>query len=177
MTNGLGIDISDLFVSLALLLVLATAVGLIANLLKQPLIIAFIAVGILASPSVFDLFSHAEAVNLLAEVGISILLFAVGLKLDFSMIKEMGPVALATGLGQVLFTSFFGFLICMGVGFDLTSSIYIAVALTFSSTIIIVKLLSDKKEIDSLHGRIAVGFLIVQDILVVLAMIDRKSVV
>ncbi len=76
-----------------------------------------------------------------------------------------------TGLGQVLFTSLFGYLIGLALGFSSLHSFYIAVALTFSSTIIIVKLLSDKKEIDSLHGQIAIGFLIVQDMVVILVMI------
>jgi predicted Kef-type K+ transport protein len=97
------------------------------------------------------------------------LLFLVGVKLDLKLIRTLGPVALTTGLGQVIFTSVLGFVICLGLGLDLVTSLYVAVALTFSSTIIIVKLLSDKKEIDSLHGQIALGFLIVQDLVVVLA--------
>jgi Kef-type K+ transport system membrane component KefB len=95
----------------------------------------------------------------------------VGLRLDLTTIRSVGPVALATGLGQVIFTSVFGFLICLGIGLSTVASTYVAVALTFSSTIIIVKLLSDKREIDALHGRVAVGFLIVQDIVVVIVMI------
>jgi predicted Kef-type K+ transport protein len=84
---------------------------------------------------------------------------------------NLGPVALATGLGQVAFTAGIGFLLCLLLGLDPLTSLYVAVALTFSSTMIIVKLLSDKHEIDSLHGRIALGSLIVQDIVVVLAMV------
>ena len=80
-------------------------------------------------------------------------------------------MSLTTGLGQVLFTTVFGYLIGLALGLDALTAIYVAIALTFSSTIIIVKLLSDKREIDSLHGRIALGFLIVQDVVVVLAMI------
>jgi hypothetical protein len=99
------------------------------------------------------------------------LLFLVGLKLDWRLVRTLGPVALATGLGQVGFTAGFGFLIGLALGLDAVTSIYIAVALTFSSTIIIVKLLTDKRELETLHGRIALGFLIVQDIVVVLAMV------
>jgi Kef-type K+ transport system membrane component KefB len=86
-------------------------------------------------------------------------------------VRTTGPVALATGLGQVAFTSLVGFGIGLAMGLDTVSASYVAVALTFSSTIIIVKLLSDKRELDDLHGRIAVGFLIVQDIVVVIALI------
>jgi predicted Kef-type K+ transport protein len=112
---------------------------------------------------------------LLATVGISLLLFVVGLRLDLHIIRSLGPVALATGLGQVFFTSAIGYLICIGLGMAPVPALYVAVALTFSSTIIIVKLLSDKREIDSLHGRIAVGFHIVQDLVVILVMIGLTA--
>jgi Kef-type K+ transport system membrane component KefB len=161
----------NIFYEFSFILIIAAILGVIARLLKQPLIVAFIAVGILLGPAGLDIKIHQEQMHLFAHMGISILLFLVGLKLDVILIKSMGPVALATGLGQVLFTSAFGFCIALALGFSVTGSVYIAVALTFSSTIIIVKLLSDKKEIDSLHGRIAVGFLIVQDIVVVIALI------
>jgi Kef-type K+ transport system membrane component KefB len=153
------------------LLLIATAVlGLIALRLRQPVIVAYILIGIVAGPSVLDWVSAHEPMQLLAEIGVTVLLFVVGLKLDIHLIRKLGKVALATGLGQLAFTIVLGFLIGLALDMGWLRSLYVAVALTFSSTIIIVKLLSDKREIDSLHGRIAMGFLIVQDIAVVLAM-------
>lgn len=166
----------NIFYEIAMILGLAAILGTVGALLRQPLIVAFLATGILAGPSGLSLLQSYDQVELLANIGISMLLFVVGLKLDLNLIRTTGPVALATGLGQVIFTSLFGFLISLWLGFSVITSLYIAVALTFSSTIIIVKLLSDKKEIDSLHGRIAVGFLIVQDIVVILAMIMLTAV-
>ena len=87
------------------------------------------------------------------------------------MIRSTGPVALVTGIGQMAMTAAIGYLVAVAFGMDSLTALYIAVALTFSSTIIIVKLLSDKRELDQLHGRIAVGLLIVQDLVVVLVMI------
>lgn len=159
------------FYEFAIILLFAALLGGIGQLLRQPLIVMFIALGIIVGPAVFDVVKSKDNIHLLAEIGISILLFIVGLKLDLRIIKSMGKIALLTGLGQVLFTSLFGFFIGLAFGFSALHSFYIAVALTFSSTIIIVKLLSDKKEIDSLHGQIAIGFLIVQDIVVILVMI------
>lgn len=164
------------FTQLAAVLAIAVVVGAIAVALKQPLIVGFIGVGILVGPAGFDLVGSTESIELLAGLGIAILLFLVGLKLDPRHIRSTGPVALATGLGQVVFTSVFGFLIALALGIDTVPAIYVAVALTFSSTIIIVKLLSDKRELDDLHGRIAVGFLIVQDIVVVIALIVITAV-
>ncbi len=161
----------SLFQEVAVLLALSALVGAMAVKLRQPLIIAYILVGILAGPAVLGLSSENEPLELLAEIGITVLLFVVGLKLDMRLVRTLGPVALATGLGQLSFTIIFGFILCYLMGLELMTALYVAVALTFSSTIIIVKLLSDKGEIDSLHGRIAMGFLIVQDIAVVLAML------
>ena len=162
---------SDVFTEMAVLLFMAAVIGAIGVRLRQPLIVAFIVVGILVGPAVFGWVSANDQVDLLAKLGIALLLFVVGLKLDLHIIRTMGPVALATGLGQVFFTSVVGYFIAIALQMPPVTAIYVAVALTFSSTIIIVKLLSDKREIESLHGRIAIGFLIVQDIVVVLAMI------
>lgn len=165
-----------LFYEIAALLVLAASVGFIGLMLRQPLIVSFIAVGILAGPSFLDIARSDEQIDLLAELGIAVLLFLVGLKLDFNLVRTLGPVALVTGLGQVVFTTVFGFLIALALGLDALTAFYVAIALTFSSTIIIVKLLSDKREIDALHGRIALGFLIVQDVVVVIAMIALSAI-
>ena len=161
----------NVFIQIGVILGLATLGGLLARLLHQPLIVAFIAVGILVGPSGLEMVGYSSEIELFARLGIALLLFVVGLKLDLHIIRTVGPVALASGLGQVLFTSMVGYLIALLLGLSHVAALYVAVALTFSSTIIIVKLLSDKREVDALHGRIAVGFLIVQDIVVVLVMI------
>ena len=159
------------FGQIALILLVAAGAGYLAHLARQPVLVAYILVGILLGPAVFGFVAADAVIEGLAKVGIAILLFLVGLKLEIGLIKTTGLVALLTGVGQVVFTSVVGFFIVLALGFDIIPAIYISVALTFSSTIIIVKLLSDKRELDQLHGRIAVGFLIVQDILVVVAMI------
>ncbi len=167
----LSITQGNTFYETAVILSLAAVLGVVGQKLRQPLIIMFLATGILAGPAVLGVIHDHEQIALLAQIGISLLLFIVGLRLDLSLIRTTGPVALATGLGQIIFTAGIGFVICLGLGMSAISSAYVSVALTFSSTIIIVKLLSDKKEIDALHGRIAVGFLIVQDIAAILALV------
>lgn len=165
------LELESVFHQVAALLAICAVVGVLATLLRQPLIIGFIAAGILVGPTVFGLVEESAEIELLATIGIALLLFVVGLKLDVRLVRVVGPVALATGLGQVFFTSGVGFLLALLLGMSAVSALYVAVALTFSSTVIIVKLLSDKDELDDLHGRIAIGFLIVQDIVVVLVMI------
>jgi len=162
---------SSVFYQIAALLVIAAVLGVAGMLIRLPLIVSFLLVGVIAGPSVLGLVEASEHIELLAELGITILLFLVGLKLDLGMIRTLGAVAVVAGVGQILLTAGFGFGLCLWLGYDAATSLYLAGALTFSSTIIIVKLLSDKREIDSLHGRIAIGVLIVQDLAVVLAMV------
>jgi Kef-type K+ transport system membrane component KefB len=163
------------FTEFALLLLMSAAAGAVSLWLRQPVLIAYIVIGIVAGPAVLGVVTAHDQIDLLAQVGVAVLLFVVGLKLDLQHIRHVGPVALATGLGQLAFTIVIGFLIILAMGKGWVEALYVAVALTFSSTIIIVKLLSDKREIDSLHGRIAVGFLIVQDLAVVIAMMVMSA--
>lgn len=162
---------ADIFDEIAALLLAATLAGLFALRLRQPLIISFIAVGLLAGPSSLNWIRSVAQIHTMAEMGLALLLFVVGLKLDVHLIRSMGRVALAAGLGQVALTSIGGYLIAQAFGMNAATSFYVAMALTFSSTIIIVKLLSDNREAESLHGRLALGILIVQDVVVVLVMI------
>ena len=163
------------FSQVALILLVAAVVGSIANLLRQPLIVAYIFVGILLGPAFLGLVSAGAEIELLAKFGIAILLFLVGLKLDISLIRQTGLVALTTGVAQVAITLASGFLILLAWGFHWVPALYVALALSFSSTIIIIKVLSDKRELDQLHGQIAVGVLIVQDILVIISLVVIAS--
>lgn len=163
------------FIELSLLVVTAVLIIGIIRLLKQPLIIGYIITGILASPSIFNFAKSTDVLTTFSEIGVVLLLFMVGLHLNPKIIKDVGKVSLITGLGQVIFTSIIGFFLARWLGFDLITALYLAIALTFSSTIIITKLLSDKGSLQKLHGKIAIGFLIVQDIIAILVLIVISS--
>lgn len=154
----------DIFIEIGLILTIATLVSVIMRILKQPLIVGYILSGVLVGPYVFGIITTPEYIELFAKFGIAILLFVVGLSLKPDIIREVGKVSLITGLGQVVFTSILGFGIMRLLHFDVIPSLYGAVALTFSSTIIILKLLSDKGDLGKLYGKISIGFLLVQDI-------------
>jgi len=165
----------EVFTEISLLLVLAAAMSMVMRALKQPLIIGYILIGLLVGPSVLGIVESAESIELLGNFGIALLLFIVGLGLNPKVIKEVGKVSLMTGLGQVLFTSAIGFWLTTLLGYDAMTAFYIAVALTFSSTIIILKLLTDKKEQNKLYGKIAIGFLLVQDIVATFALVIASA--
>jgi Kef-type K+ transport system membrane component KefB len=152
-----------IFYEITSVLVIAGLISALVNLLKQPSIVAFILTGLVVGPLGYSQLGQTGMLDALGQIGITFLLFMVGLELDVKRIKELGKVALYTGLGQIVFTTITGFIICTLLGFSPISSLYISTALTFSSTIIVVKLLSEKKDLQSLYARIVVGFLIVQD--------------
>jgi len=160
-----------IFVEISVIVVIATVVSIIFRLFRQPLIIGYIATGILVGPYAFNLLqAHAE-VELFSKIGIAILLFIVGLTLNPDVMREVGKTSLVTGIGQIVFTSIIGFFIVQALGFGLLASIYVAIALTFSSTIIILKLLSDRGDTQKLYGKISIGFLLVQDIVATLILL------
>ena len=160
-----------IFTEVAAILAVASLVGAICLWLRQPLISAFILVGVLVGPVGLDWVHAHDQVELFAELGVSVLLFVVGLKLDPGLIRTVGMVSVIVGIGQMALTAILGYSLALAFGLEAFAAFYVAAALTFSSTIIIVKLLSDKREIDALYGRIAIGILIVQDIVVVLLML------
>jgi Kef-type K+ transport system membrane component KefB len=161
-----------LFLELSLIIAIGAAVSIIMRILRQPLIIGYIITGLLVGPTVFNIVTSGETLTIFSDMGIALLLFLVGLGLNPRVIKEVGRVAVLTGVGQVAFTTFFGYVIVSALtDLSTTATLYIAIGLAFSSTIIILKLLSDKKEQTRLHGKIAIGFLLVQDIIATFALL------
>lgn len=165
----------DIFVELSLILVITVFVTGLIMLLKQPAIIGYILSGIVVGPLVLNLISSTETLQVFSHIGVALLLFFVGLNLNPKVVKEVGRISLITGLGQVLFTSGIGFLILKSLGFDNITSLFLSIALAFSSTIVIMKLLSDKKDLETLYGRISVGFLIVQDFIAIFILLILSS--
>lgn len=155
--------LEELFFEIGAIFVVAAGLAMLVSRMRLPLVIAYIVTGILVGPCFFALAQSPEAFDAFSKIGVAFLLFTVGLGLNWRNVRDVGGIALATGVGQVVVTSLVGFAIGRLVGLDAVASLYVAVAFSFSSTIIIVKLLSDKDELDTLYGRISIGFLLVQD--------------
>ncbi|MDD4351755.1 MAG: cation:proton antiporter [Candidatus Gracilibacteria bacterium] len=165
----------QIFVELSAIIIVTTIVAWVAKIFKQPMIIAYIAAGLLLSPYGLNIVTAHETVATFSQIGVAFLLFMVGLSLSPRIIKTVGKISIITGLGQIIFTSSIGFGIALLLGFSAIEAIYIAVAFTFSSTIVIMKLLSDKKDMETLYAKISMGFLIVQDIVAILILIFVAS--
>ena len=154
----------DIFIEIGLIVLIATLVSFVMRLLKQPLVVGYIITGIIVGPYFLNFVDSKGSVEIFSKFGIAILLFIIGLHLKADTVREVGKTALITGIGQIIFTSLFGFLIMQGLGFSVIISLYGSLALTFSSTIIILKLLSDRGDLGELYGKISIGFLLVQDL-------------
>ncbi len=164
-------------VELAILLFFVSVLGILFRILKQPLVLAYLVAGVLIS--LFGIFNveDGKVVEVFSSMGIMFLLFLVGMEMDYRSIKKIGVLSLIIGTGQVIFTTFGGFLISYYLfGFDFLSSLYVGIALAFSSTVIIIKVLSDKGSLNTLHGRAAIGLLLVQDIIVILILIALNTI-
>jgi Kef-type K+ transport system membrane component KefB len=169
------VKLEQIFISLSLIILLVLGVSFIMRLLKQPLIIGYILAGILIGPIFLNLIPAGDTLSTFSEIGIAFLLFIVGLYLNPKVVKEAGKISVITGIGQVVFTSLAGYAVCLLLGFSNVTSIYITLALTFSSTIVVMKLLSDKEALDKLYGRISIGLLLVQDLIAIIAIIVISS--
>ncbi|MFA5857168.1 MAG: cation:proton antiporter family protein [Candidatus Pacearchaeota archaeon] len=155
----------EVLISISLIIALAALTSIIARVIKQPSIIAYLVAGVLAGPLFFNIIggSSSEVIQLFAHLGVAFLLFIVGLNLDLRVLKEVGPVSIIAGIIGMIITALIGFFITSYLGIPYIAGLYLGAVFAFSSTVVVVKILSDKKEIDTLHGRIALGILIVQD--------------
>lgn len=162
-------DDFPILLDLGMIVLAATALVLIGRAVRMPTIVAYIFAGLLLGAAT-GLMRSTETVHLIAETGIALLLFLVGLELSLDKIRDVGKVAVVAGLGQVAFTILGGFLLSLLLGFGVIESLFISTALTFSSTVVVVKLLTQKRELDTLYGRIAVGIFLVQDLVVIIAL-------
>ncbi|HEY9583005.1 MAG TPA: cation:proton antiporter [Candidatus Paceibacterota bacterium] len=158
-------------VQLAVLFGLAAILGVLTRLAKQPLIIAYIATGAVAGLFGFFNLIEKETFHLFADLGVTILLFLVGLEINYSNLRLVGRPSVIVGLGQVILASLGGYAIARGFHFPPLSALYIGLALSFSSTIIVVQLLSDKKDLQSLYGKISIGMMLVQDVVTIFLLI------
>lgn len=161
----------SIFYQLSLVMVLAAGVSLLLRWFKQPLIVGYILTGILAGPTLLNIIHNHEAFESFSQIGITLLLFVIGLGLNMSIVKDAGKPIFAT-VGAVFGgVSILGFGLSWLLGFTLQESLVMACALLFSSTIIVVKSLSDKKEQSRLYGQIAIGVLLVEDLVATIALL------
>lgn len=159
------------FQEIVSVVVIAVAFGFLAHLLRQPVIVGFIAAGLVIGYFEQLQLTHLPFIESLAAIGVALLLFLVGLEMNVREWRKTSGLALLAGSGQIIFTFGFGYLTAIALKFSPLASFYIAAALTLSSTIIVVKLLSEKRDLKSLYGQVAIGVLLLQDFAAILLLL------
>ncbi len=158
---------AEFFKTLVTIILAAFVFSFAGGLVRFPSIVMYLIAGLVIGPlSGLALVTHSH--ELIAEIGIALMLFLVGLEMSIDKIKVLGRVGVLAGAGQVVLTFVAGFGLCKLLGLGTGEAMIVAVALTLSSTVVVIKLLDEQKSLDEYHGRIAVGILLVQDILVII---------
>ncbi len=161
---------NSIFFELGMIFIVAGIFAYLARLIKQPFIPAYMLAGLLLGP-VLGMITNIEFVALLSEIGIAFLLFIAGLELDFNRLKNVGLISSIGGTLQILLLFGIGYGLGLYFGYAELTAVYVGLIIAFSSTMVVVKLLSDKRELDTLHGRIALGMLLMEDVVVILALV------
>lgn len=156
------------FSQLAIIFIFSFLGALIFRILRQPLIISYLLTGFLLSIFFLKSLEAKNLISVFTDLGIAFLLFIVGLELKLKTLREIGLPSIIIGSSQEFLTILAGFLIAKLLGFSLIPALYLGAALSYSSTIIMVKLITDKGDLEKLYGKLAVGFLLVQDLITIL---------
>lgn len=162
---------TTLFTELSIVVALGAAIAAIMHRLKQPLIIGHIITGIIAGPAILNVIHDESAFDVFSNIGVALLLFIIGLELSIRVFSRLGSVVIITALAQITSITLAGSLVAYLFNFGRLESLIIGLSLALSSTIIIVKIFNDKKEITRLFAQIAIGVLLVQDLVATAAKI------
>jgi CPA2 family monovalent cation:H+ antiporter-2 len=163
----------ELGIGLDLIIVLAAAIagGILARQLRLPIILGYLAGGIVVGPYVLGWVRDLDTINTLADIGVILLLFTLGLEFSLGELRRIGKIAILGGLAQILLTAAVGLALGKLLGWETTQAIFFGFLIALSSTMIVLKTLMERGELDSGHGRVMIGILLVQDLSLVPLMI------
>ncbi len=154
-------------IQLGILIIIATVLAILSRLIKQPPLVAYLITGLILGSVGSGIAATGELLKVASEIGIILLLFMAGLEINLERVKKVLKMTLVIGFGQIILMSIGFFLIALKIfGYGTLTSVYIGIALTLSSTIVVIKTLADRKETEALHGQILIGVMILQDIFV-----------
>jgi Kef-type K+ transport system membrane component KefB len=169
----------ELIRDITLCILFAWGLGLLAHFTRQPLILAYLIAGFFIGPFGMGWVKSQESINVISELGLIFMLFMIGLEIDLKKIVRAGKVILFAGGGQLVGGVLLGLLFFIGIGLSMGGgkfdALYLCVACALSSTVIIVKVLYEKRELDTLPGRITLGVLVLQDIFAILFLAVQPS--
>lgn len=160
----------EIFLEISFILALAAFLGALVFVFKQPPLIGYLIAGLLVGSLGEGLIHSPQTLELFSKLGITLLLFIVGIHLTPQAIKDVGKESIILGVGQMVLSVLLGVAVSRLLGYSLGVGFFLGILLSFSSTIVVLKLLSDKSDEYSLYGRISIGLLLVQDVFAVLSL-------
>lgn len=168
----------ELLGDLAYLLIVCSAVGALAYILKQPLVLGFLVAGILIGPfGPFSLIKNIDMLNNFSDIAIVLLLFGVGLSFPLSHLRGVGRIGITVAVIEVLTMLGVGFAIGAAFGWSFYDSMFLAAALSISSTVIIVKVLEDAGMMETTSALLLTGILIIEDLIAIVMLSTMHSAV
>jgi Kef-type K+ transport system membrane component KefB/voltage-gated potassium channel Kch len=159
------------FYGISLIIGIGALVSLFMKSFRQPLMIGYILTGILVGPAVLHVLDSPRSLTVFGELGIALLLFIIGLGLNPRVVKEVGRPSVIVTIGQMMVTGTIAWLIMVALGLNHTAALFVSFGLTVNSTIVALKLLSDKKEVSRLYGKLVIGASLVEDIIAAIALL------
>jgi Kef-type K+ transport system membrane component KefB len=161
----------SVFAELSSVIAVTLVVSIIMKLIKQPLILGYIIAGLIVGPTALHLIHSTDLFESFSQLGIALLLFIIGLGIRIDEFRKLGKVVILASIANLLIITLLGFATASIIGFTKTESLIMGLALYFSSTIIIIKILTDKREQNRLHGQIAIGIILIEDLVATLALL------
>ena len=159
-------DGNSILIVVLVLLTAALVLGTLAEQLRQSAIVGYILAGVIVGPHVLGLVRSPEKVNLIAELGVALLLFTIGLEFSFRRLRRMGTVALVGGTLQIVITGTLVALVAGAFGMNTPTAVALGGMIALSSTASVMRLLAEKAAMESPYGRDALGILLLQDLAV-----------
>ena len=155
---------SDLFADIVVIFVAAFAGGAVARALRLPTLLGYMSVGVLVGPNALGLINNVEAVQTLAELGVVLLLFTVGVEISPSDLRQLGRRVVLAGLGQLAVTGAVGYLMGQAFGWSTEQSVLLGMVISLSSTMVVLRTITNRGEVQTIHGRVMTGMLVMQDL-------------
>jgi CPA2 family monovalent cation:H+ antiporter-2 len=172
------IEIGPILQDFTIIMIAASIMAMVSYKLKQPMVIGYIIAGMIIGPFTppFSLINNFDVLNLFAEIGVILLLFVVGMEFPIEKLRKIGKKALVIAFSEGLGTFAIGFLVCQAVNYSLADSLFLALAISVTSTVIVMRILDELGMIKDEASIIILGVAVIEDIIIISMLAILQSI-
>jgi CPA2 family monovalent cation:H+ antiporter-2 len=172
------VEIGPILQDFAIIMIVASIMAMISYKLRQPMVIGYIIAGMIIGPYTppFSLISNFDVLNLFAEIGVILLLFVVGMEFPIEKLRKIGKKALVIAFSEALGTFTIGYFVCQGLNYSLADSLFLALAISVTSTVIVMRMLEELGMIKEEASVIILGVAVIEDIIIISMLAILQSV-